>query len=257
MVAPVIIGGALAGLGSIGGALLGGSAQESAAEKQAAMQRWIFNQQTKLNQPYMYAGNAALNPLFSLYGINAGLSTGSGSDAGPVGAATPAQQQAALDLFYTSPEYTIQKGMLDQALQRQAAATGTLYSPSTALGQAEIAGRTFGDWRNNLASLAQMGPNAANQQSSNLTNFGSGMDAAYANMGNASANMATALGGTLGQIGGMVNQYGQYQDQMRQQQELLGKLFQPQQNVISGGGIDWSQPIPDYTATPALSGYKF
>lgn len=204
---------------------MGGSAAKDAAKQQAEAQKWIFRQQTKLNQPYMYAGNAALNPLFALYGIDAGLATGAGA-AGASGMTPEELRAGAMDMFYASPEYTLQKGALDQALMRQAAATGTRYSPSTALGQAEIAGRVFGDWRNNLGSLAQMGPNAANQQGSNLANLGAGLSQAYGNLGNARAGMYGALGQSIADIGGMVNQYGQYNQQM----DALKQLY--------GGGMD-------------------
>jgi hypothetical protein len=130
-------------------------------------------------------------------------------------------QQAAMDMFYQSPEYMIQKQSLDQALQRQASASGTRFSPSTAMGQAEIAGRTFGDWRNNLASLANLGPEGAGIQSQNLANMYSGLSNSAGAMGQAQVNQIGGIGQTLSDTVGQFGQYGAYKN-------MLGQLQQPQ-----------------------------
>ena len=235
-----IIGGTIAGLGSIGGAILGGGAAEDAARRQASTSANIFARTEALNKPYMYAGNMALNPLMQLYGFNPNLATSATSPGGVGGAATPEQQQAAMDMFYSSPEYTIQKQALDQAMQRSASAGGTMYSPSTALGSAEIAGRTFGDWRNNLAGFAQMGQNAVNQQGTNLQNLGAGLSNAYGNMGQAQSGMYGALGQSIADIGGQISQYGAYNNQMGNLSSLFGGG--------AGGGSSFGSFSPGYTS---------
>ncbi len=205
-VATAIGGSAVIGAGS---AYMQGEAAQDAAASQARLSKRQFAQQQALQQPYMYAGNAALNPLFALYGINSGLPTGANGEMAGAG-----NQQAAMDMFYQSPEYMIQKQSLDQALQRQASASGTRYSPSTALGQAEIAGRTFGDWRNNLASLANLGPQGAGIQSQNLQTMYSGLMNSAGAMGQAKGNTYGAIGQTLSDTVGQLGQYGAYRNQM-------------------------------------------
>lgn len=228
-----VIAGSIAALGSVGGALLGGQSAKKSGRAQANVQQYMFNRQQELNAPYMNAGNAALNPLFALYGINAGLPTQAGQPAGTVGTATHEQQAAALQQFYSSPEYTIQKAALDQAQQRQAAAQGTAYSPSAALGSAEIAGKTFGDWRNNLASLGNMGTAGAGVQGAALQNLGTGLSNAYGNIGQAKSGMYNALGQSIADIGGQYGQYKAYQDRTAQ----LMQLFRPQQAAPMNYGI--------------------
>ena len=223
-----IIGGSIAALGSIGGALMGGKSAEKASRAQANVNQYMFERQQQLNAPYMYAGNTALNQLFGLSGINSGIPTAAGQQAGQVGQMTPEQQAASMQSFYSSPEYTLQKGALDQAQQRQAAAQGTAYSPSSALGSAEIAGKTFADWRNNLASLANIGTNAAGVQNTNLANYGSGQSAAAGNLGAARSNMYGAIGQSVADIGGQVGQYAAYQNQQQQNRDYLSNLYQPQ-----------------------------
>lgn len=216
---------------AIGGSALIGAgtaaAQSHSAEKTARLQmqqgQSQFDQTSALNQPYMYAGNAALNPLLNLYGINAGLSTGPGGTGEPTGATatTPEQRQAALDQFYASPEYTIQKQALDQAMQRQAAAQGTRYSPSTALGSAEIAGRTFGDWRNQMASFGNMGPAGANNQAGNIATLTNANIAGLGAQGAARGNMYGAIGQTVNDSIGQFSNYNQYQNRTSELMKLL------------------------------------
>lgn len=237
---PAIAAAAVAG--PLIGSILGSRADRKAAKNQANVDQWIYQQQSALNQPYMYAGNAALNPLMALYGINANLSTGAGTG-GPVSQATPEQQAAAMNLFYQSPEYTIQKSALDQALERQASAQGVRYSPSTALGKAEISGRAFGDWRNNLASLGQMGPTGASNQASMLQNLGAGLTQAIGAQGQAKANKYVALGQGIADLAGQYGQYQAYQDRTSQLLDMLRG---------GGGGFDASAPLPQYRTSMGL-----
>jgi len=240
MVAVAIGGSAVIGAGS---AYMQGQEASKSARLDREQAAATSAQTTALNAPYMYAGNAALNPLMALYGINAGLPTSAGGASGGGGASTPEQQKAARDMFYQSPEYTIQKQALDQALGRSASAQGTMYSPSTAMGSAEIAGRTFGDWRNNLAGLAQMGPAGANNQASNLQNLSSGLISANNAAGAARGNMYGAIGQTAQDSLGQYSQYKQYQDRTSQLSQLMNPA--PAQ--------DWSSlQIPNYTAPQAI-----
>lgn len=205
-----------------GSALAQSHSAEATARRQMQQAQSQFDQTSALNQPYMYAGNAALNPLLNLYGINAGLATGpGGSPTNGATAATPEQRQAALDQFYASPEYTIQKQSLDQALQRQAAAQGTRYSPSTALGSAEIAGRTFGDWRNQMAAFGQMGPSGANNQASAIQTLTNQNIQGLGAQGAARGNLYGALGQTAQDAIGQGSNYLQYQNRTSELMKLL------------------------------------
>lgn len=226
-----ISAGVMAG-GSIIGGLLGGSSAQKAADKQAAAQKWIFRQQTNLAKPYMQAGNAALNPLFALYGIDAGLSTG--GTPGVVGDASQEDIDAALAMFYAGPEYTIQRSAADKAFARQMAAGGTRFSGGAALGEADIASKAFGDWRNNLASLASMGPQAAQIQGANLTNLGSGLTSAIGNRGAATSAMYTGIGQTVADLGGQYGQYRAYQDELESLRRMFNPYTSTASNVLQG-----------------------
>lgn len=205
-----------------GSAIAQSNSAASTARRQMQQAQSQFDQTSALNQPYMYAGNAALNPLLNLYGINAGLATGpGGGEQNGATAATPEQRQAALDQFYASPEYTIQKQALDQAMQRQAAAQGTRYSPSTALGSAEIAGRTFGDWRNQMASFGNMGPQGANNQAGNIATLTNANIAGLGAQGQARGNLYGALGQTAQDAIGQGSNYLQYQNRTSELMKLL------------------------------------
>lgn len=238
-----VVAGIISGTGALLGGGLGYLGQTSAAKKQGRTAENMYNATAALNAPYLRIGNAALQPLAALYGIGANFGPG-----GAVTEATPEQRQAAMDMFYSSPEYTIQKQALDQALMRQAAATGTRYSPSTALGQAEIAGRTFGDWRNNLASLAQMGPAAANQQAAALTNLGTGLSNAAVTRGNAMTNLGGNISDMLGGIGSNVASFRAKQREWDRLSQLLSGMgnndrwqtsFDIQPTNVNLEGINW------------------
>lgn len=249
-VAVAIGGSAVVGAGS---AYMQSKAAKDTANRQMGQAQAQFDQTTALNQPYMFAGNAALNPLLNLYGINAGLATGpdAGSAMGAT-AATPEQRQAAMDQFYASPEYTIQKQALDQAMQRQAAAQGTRYSPSTALGSAEIAGRTFGDWRNQMASFGNMGPSGANNQAANIATLTNANIAGLGAQGAARGNLYGALGQTAQDALGQGSNYMQYQNRTSE----LMKLLQ------GGGGGNYnlagSTVAPNFTGQmPTIQSFNF
>lgn len=228
----------------VGSSIYQGNKAEKTARQQMQQGQAQFDQTSALNQPYMYAGNAALNPLLNLYGINAGLATGPDA-AGATGAtaATPEQRQAAMDQFYASPEYTIQKQALDQAMQRQAAAQGTRYSPSTALGSAEIAGRTFGDWRNNMANFANMGMSGANNQAANIATLTNANVAGLGAQGAARGNLYSALGQTAQDAIGQGSNYLQYQNRTSELMKLL-----------QGGGGTGAAPSMFAGAQPGFSG---
>lgn len=241
------------GIGALSSVAQSNSA-ESTARRQMQQAQSQFDQTSALNQPYMYAGNAALNPLLNLYGINAGLATGPDA-AGATGAtaATPEQRQAALDQFYASPEYTIQKQSLDQALQRQAAAQGTRYSPSTALGSAEIAGRTFGDWRNQMAGFGNMGPAGANNQAAAIQTLTNSNIQGLGAQGAARGNLYSALGQTAQDAIGQGSNYLQYQNRTSELMKLL-----------QGGAMGTPTPSPFAGAqqgftglSPAIQSFNF
>jgi hypothetical protein len=113
----------------------------------------MFETAQAAQQPYNDYGQGAIKTLGGLYGIN-GPNAGSG---GP----TP----QALSQFTQSPDYQFALQQGTQAMQRAAAAGGTLISGGQLKAGQEfgqgLATQQFGNYYNRLLSLAQIGQNAA------------------------------------------------------------------------------------------------
>ena len=193
------IGGAILGASVIGaGASVAGGVMQSDAASKAASQQTaqedkalsgqISAENTSLRAlaPYNTVGTGAINQLANLYGIAYGAS-GSATDTYSNGVLTPGNVNAAtssaggqgvmnssLANFTNSPDYqfAFQQGM--QALDRSAAASGTLQSggqvkATQQYGQG-LASQQFGNYFNRLLSLAGIGQNAASSTASTATN---------------------------------------------------------------------------------------
>jgi hypothetical protein len=206
-------------VGSIGSAVIGSSAAKDAAnaQLQAAQsaqqtQLQMFDKAQAAQAPYNTVGQGAIKTLSGLYGI-------SGSDAG-----TGGPSQASLDAFTQSPDYAFAKQQGDLALQRSAAAGGTLISGGQLKAAQEfgqgLASQQYGNYYNRLLSLAQIGQSAASGISNSALTAGGqignslqagGQAAASGIVGSANAlsgglnGAASSLGqaALLSKIGGM------------------------------------------------------
>lgn len=159
------IGATIGAIGGIGSALIGSSAAKDAANAQAqaaanaqATQLSMFDKAQAAEQPYNQVGQGAVNTLAGLYGIN-------GSGAG-----TGAPTAQSLSQFTASPDYQFALQQGTQAMQRSAAAGGTLISGGQLKAGQEfgqgLATQQYGNYYNRLLSLAQIGQSAASGQSS-------------------------------------------------------------------------------------------
>lgn len=196
------IGAAVLGAAGIGAAsslasgLIGANAattaskQQVAAEQQAlATQTQAGNVATQANAPYNQVGTGAINSLANLYGIPY-AATGTGlASTSPQGITTPANvnaavsspggqtvANAAMNQFTNTPDYqfAFQQGL--QAMQRSAAAGGTLISGGQQKAGQEfgqgLATQQYGNYFNRLLSLSQIGQGAAGATASNAITSG-------------------------------------------------------------------------------------
>lgn len=218
--------------GSIGGALIQSGAAKSAAATQAAAaqqaeQTQVQATNTSLQQlaPYNQIGTGAANSLANLYGIPYAATSNGQSSTSPSGIVTPANINAsasspggagafsqAYNAFTQSPTYqfAFQQGL--QALQRSAAAGGSLISggqlkAGTEFGQG-LASQQLGNYTTGLQSLASMGQNAAAGQASNSLAGANSVANSQQAAGQASASgtvgSANALAGGLGGVSSSV-----------------------------------------------------
>jgi hypothetical protein len=183
-VSAAIIGGAGL-LGGIGSSIIGANAAESAAQTQAQAaeqaeqtQLSMFNTAQAAEAPYNQTGQGADATLAGLYGI-------SGSGAG-----TGTPTAASLNAFTQSPDYNFALQQGTQAMQRSAAAGGTLISGGQLKAGQEfgqgLATQQYGNYFNRLLSLSQLGQSAA-----------SGISNAAVSSGQTIGNTQQALGQSL------------------------------------------------------------
>ena len=229
---------AAAGIGaaaSIGGALLNSGAQQSAAqtESQASLQasqlQYQAAQQAQgiqvgainagLQQlaPYAQVGTGAENQLANLYGIPYAATDSGQAMAGAGGIITPANvnaaqsspggqgvQNAAFANFANTPNYQFAFDQGLQALQRSAAAGGTLISGGQLKAGEEfgqgLATQQFQNYVANLQSLAGAGQNAAAGQAQ--TTVGGGNAIANTLQGGAQALASGQVGSANALAGG-------------------------------------------------------
>jgi hypothetical protein len=187
-VAAAIAGAAVVGAGaSAYAANKAAGAQESAANQASNTQMGMFNRIQQNEQPYLGAGNQAIQQLQKLYGLG-----GSGMSG--------AQIQK---LLTSLPGYQFQLGQGTEAIDRSQAARGLLNSGATGkaltrFGQG-YAGNYFGQYVGGLQNMAgmgqasaaqqaQVGMNAANQIGGNQIYAGNAAASGYAGMGNAINN---------------------------------------------------------------------
>lgn len=203
-----VIGGVVGAAGSVGSALIGSNAAQNASDAQVAMdQQALALQEKNANKalalqtsaentalqaqaPYNDIGTGAAHSLADLYGISyAGQGTGLASTS-PNGVITPANSNApkssaggqnvanaAMANFTNTPDYNFAFTQGLQALDRSAAAKGTLMSGGQVKGAEEfgsgLASQQYGNYFNRLLSLAQIGQGAATGTASTALNASS------------------------------------------------------------------------------------
>jgi hypothetical protein len=207
-ISAAIVGG-IGAVGSIGSAVIGSNAAQSAAQTQAQAaeqaqqtQLQMFNTAQAAEAPYNQVGQGATQTLAGLYGIN-----GSGAGTG-----TPSAQS--LNAFTQSPDYQFALQQGTQAMQRSAAAGGTLISGGQLKAGQEfgqgLASQQYGNYYNRLLSLSQLGQSAASGISNSAIQSGAQIGNSIQAGGQATASgivgSANAIsGGLTGATGGVAS----------------------------------------------------
>ena len=214
-----------------GSALLGASASKSAAKTQAAatdrageVQKEMFDEQNRLQEPFRQGGMAAQNKLLTYFGLPGGTE---GADYGKY------TKDFGMSDFTADPGYNFRLGEGLKSLDRQAAARGGLIS-----GGALKAAQRYGqDFASNEFTNAfnRFQTNRANQLQPLQSLMGAGQTAANT-MGSAAANYGTNAGNLVtsggaarasGYVGGanaLTSGLGQYMN-YTQNQNLLNRLM--------------------------------
>lgn len=213
---------AIAGLGAVAGGLLGSkgakdaaNAQTNAAKADIAFQKWLFEQQTKLQEPFREAGLTGQNEYLTMLGLRSPTSDNTGDPNFGKYAG-----EFTMDKFQQDPGYAFRLSEGLKALDRQAAARGGLISGNAlkAAGQygqdsasqeyMNAYNRYYNDKNqtlNPLGALSGIGQNATNQVQQAGSEMGRGVSNSYADIGNSRASsyagQANAWNSALGQLG--------------------------------------------------------
>lgn len=226
-----------------GSALLGASASKSAAKTQAAatdrageIQKEMFEEQNRLQEPFRQGGMAAQNKLLTYFGLPGGTE---GADFGRY------TKDFGMADFTADPGYGFRLAEGQKALARAAAARGGLIS-----GSALKAAQRFGqDFASNEFTNAfnRFQTNRANQLQPLQSLMGAGQTAANT-LGTAAANYGTNAGNLVtsggaarasGYVGGanaLTSGLGQYMN-YTQNQNLLNRLM-PQPTGPSNAALE-------------------
>lgn len=202
--AAVIAGGTIAG-SAITANASGKAAQASAnaAQQGANTQLQMFNQTQANFAPQVQLGQGAANMLGNIYGI--------GGVGGPAGS-TPSgnSPNGNYSAFYNSPGYQFSLQQGQSAINRQAAASGSLYSSNTLAAQGNYvqgaASTQYNSYINQLLSMAGLGNAASSGTGAAATATGQGVANSLQNAGNANASgvlgTANAYGSGIGAVAG-------------------------------------------------------
>lgn len=222
-----------------GSTLLGASASKSAAKTQAAstdrateLQKEMFEEQNRLQEPFRQGGMAAQNKLLTYFGLPGGTE---GADYGRY------SRDFGMSDFTTDPGYGFRLAEGQKALDRQAAARGGLISGG-ALKAAQRYGQDMGSQEFTNA-FNRYQTNRANQLQPLQSLMGAGqtatntMGAAAANYGANAGNLMTSGGaarasGYVGGANALTSGLGNYIN-YTQNQNLLNRLM-PR---AAGGGV--------------------
>lgn len=251
-IAAAVIGGvATVGSGVMGymGAQKASKAQAQAAQQQAqiaadqmAMQKEMFQKQIELQEPFRQGGLAAQNRLLTYLGLPGGQA---GAEFGLYG------KPFGMTDFETDPGYAFRMSEGMKAIERSAAAKGSLMSGATLKGiqrfgqdlasqEYQNAYNRFYNTRNQMLNPLQafmgQGQTATNQMMGAAGQAAQGMAGTYGQMGQAAANLgqarasgyvggANALMGGIQGIGNIANQYAQNQ--------MMMQMFNPVQTAAA------------------------
>jgi hypothetical protein len=228
---PAIIAAAVGAAGAVGGGLIAsggakkaGRAQAEAAEKAQLAQERMFQEQKALQEPFRQAGLTAQEQIMQLLGI--------GGDASAAGYGSLAKPFSQTD-FEQDPGYAFRQAEGMRALERSAAARGSLLSGSTLKGiqrfGQDLASQEYGNAFNRyqiernarlnpLQSLMGSGQSATNVLTGAAGQAGQNEAANIYNAGQARASsyigQANALGGALSSIGQAAASFPLMQAQM-------------------------------------------
>lgn len=223
--AAVVAGGAVAGAAiSANGAKSAAQASANAAQQGQDDQLAMFNTTQANYAPQIQLGQGAANMLSGIYG--------SGTPGQP-GYKAPTTDYSQ---FYNTPGYQFSVQQGQNAINKQAAASGGLYNSSTLAAQGNYvqgqASTQYNSYINQLLSMAGLGNAAASGVGTAATATGQGLANSAMNAGNAQAS------GILGQsnafnnaLGSIANQGGNFLNGLPPSQIAL------EQNGGQGGGI--------------------
>jgi hypothetical protein len=226
MAAAVSVG-ALGAATSLGSSLIGANAAEEASSQQVAQDQAALSTQVQgenaalgVQAPFVDVGTGATHDLANLFGISfaaqpsgttsaGGVVTPANSNAGVSSPGGPQVQAAADQQFLSSPNYQFAFTQGLQALDRSAAASGTLQSGGQAKASQEfgqgLASQQFGNYVSQLQGLANLGSGAANTSSNVATSSANSQANTLQGIGTAQASgtvgAANALSSGLTGIG--------------------------------------------------------
>ena len=194
------------------------------ADKATALQQQMYEQNIARQQPFLQGGTEDYNRLRSLM----------------AGGPSAAQNFLQIDPGY---QFRLSEGM--KALDRQAAARGGLISggalkAAQRYGQ-DLGSQEFGAAYNRLASLANVGPQAAGVMSTLGQNYASNVGNIYQQQGNTAANAALARGSAYS---GGLNQLGYLAGRYYGQPQTPNYAPVESRDIYSGGGGYYGPAMP-------------
>lgn len=213
------IGSAVGGLAQAYSANKAANAQQDAAQQQMAFNQQVYNDQRAAFQPYLAAGNNALQA----YNYNLGLGPK------PVGYTG----------FQGSPGFDFQLSQGQRAIDGSAAARGGVFSGATLKAQQQfgtgLAQQDFYNYLAQLSGLAGMGSGAAGMTATAGGNFGAAQGNALASIGNAQAAGAVGVGNAINSAIG--NALGTYNYMQMMQQPAMVPGASTMNAGLGAGGL--------------------
>jgi hypothetical protein len=205
-----VAGAALAAAGSVGGGIIGGNAQKSAADAEVAaeqqalqFQEGVYDTATTNLDPYISSGKNALYSIDSLYGLPGAPGT----------ANTGTGAEQTFQNFTNTPAYSFGLNQGELGANRSLAAQGLTGSGAAAKALDQYAqgyaSQQFGGYVNQLQQLAGMGQSAATSLGGIGNQTGAQVGATEGAIGTSRAagiiGPANSLTQGLGQAGGFLS----------------------------------------------------
>lgn len=209
-------------VGSVAGSLFGGSSQNKAAKRAIEFQRETRDLLLDLSKPQRDVGNAALQELAGLFGLDTGgqpqgtfapngqtINTPFGNIPGFTFQPQEPQQQpgaGVADLINNNPGVQFVRDQGEEALARRQAATGLSQSGAGLKDFAEfnqgLASTNFQNLvLNPLFQLAGFGPQANSQAAAGVQNTGANLSQLALGQGNARASTFQNIGNAVSDFG--------------------------------------------------------